>query len=226
MALPESAALAAQIQSLQAFLAGLPAAYNPQRRSLAYETAAGLNEQGYYDNALPQETNEGGNLVYRIVRGPDGRIYRQAFRQNVNEANARGTLYSSFTDKAQREDKRGLDIDRERILRGFGTQQADLFTQQAQAYGQTASELGQARGSYADWQAQQPVALPEPAPMPAAPSMPGAPSAPSLMPNPNILWTGQAAPNRATLDKRYGAGMYDVKKRGPKVGGFVVTRRQ
>ena len=174
MALPVSAGYQARIDRMNAGIDGLPGQFNPRRRSAAFDTAAGLNESGYFRGITPEETSTDGNLTYKLVRGADGRLYQQAFRANAQAANNRGTFYSSFTERAQSDSRSQLDAARNAILRQFGSGQADLTGQQAAADAQYRGDLGTARGEYADWQAAQPVPTPA---APAGGASPGDPSA-------------------------------------------------
>lgn len=176
MALPVSAGQQARIDTINAGIAGLPGTFNPRRRTLAFDTAASMNEQGLTWGATPDQQEEGGSIVWRIVRGQDGRLYRQAFRQNAAQFSARGTFDSSFYQRAQRDDRRDLDAARNAIMRQFGNQQADLTGQQLAEDQRLRGDLAQARGEYADWQAQQQV------PTPSAPAAPVAGPAPAAAP--------------------------------------------
>lgn len=217
MALPVSAGQQARIDTINTGIAGLPSIFNPKRRSLAYETAAGLNESGLLQGANVEEVNEGGNIVYRLVRGPDGRLYSQAFRQ-INAAQAdRGAFYSSANVRGQREARRELDTRVNQAFRGFGAAQQDLTDQQAAEDRRLRGELGVARGEYADWQAAQPV--PDPGADAAAAAAAG-PAAvpvrgPARAPGVARSWTGANAPDLAFLSKAWGVPRSRIRVRTP-----------
>jgi len=216
MALPVSAGYQARIDRMNAGIDGLPGQFNPRRRSAAFDTAAGLNESGYFRGITPEETNTGGNLTYKLVRGADGRLYQQAFRANAQAANNRGTFYSSFTERAQSDSRSQLDAARNAILRQFGSGQADLTGQQAAADAQYRGDLGTTRGEYADWQAAQPVPTP---PAPAGGASPGAPApvqpgtlaTPTSTPGSFREWTGSSTPNLKNLARAWGVSTSAVR---------------
>lgn len=228
---PRSASYEASIDSILRGLGILPTLYNPQRRELAYTTAAGLNEQGLTDNTTVDTagTDAAGNVTYRLVRGLDGRLYKQAFRQTASAMNAAGTLQSSFTEDRLREDKRGLDSAANAAIQGFQAGQSSITNQQADEWRKNAESLQQTRGDYADWQAQQPVALPAeqvtplvaPAPSIGAPQPgSGVASRPRLI----KLTTAQTDnPYERNNLVRSNPG-YDLKKRGGNLG-YVLRRR-
>ena len=168
--LPRSASYEAAIQNILQQMATLPLTYNLQRRQGMYEGAAALNREGYTDatDVAQDATDPQGNITYRLVRGLDGRLYRQRFRQTNAAAAASGTYGSSFNQRDLREGKHELDTARESAIRGYEAGQQSLTLQQAGQYRDYASSLGGANAEYADWRAQQPVALPaDPAPMPS-----------------------------------------------------------
>lgn len=184
MALPVNAGYQSRIDQATAGLDGLAQIYNPRRRTLAYDAAATLGEQGYDRGATPTAVTDGGNIVYKLTRGADGRLYQQAFRQTNQAHNARGTYYSSFNVRDQQDQRRQLDAARSAIERQMATQQTGLTDQQAGDDARIRGDLATTRGDYADWQASQPVATP------AAPAPPAAPAAPAL--------TGTPAPQNRT----------------------------
>ena len=157
MAVPVSAGYQARIDTANTGLAGLPGIFNPQRRSVAYDAAAGLNEQGFTRDTMPQAIDEGGNIVYRLVRGQDGRLYSQAFRKVGQQHNARGTFFSSFAQRDQRDARQQLDSQQNAIMRQFGAAQQGLTDQQAAQDRSLRGDLASTRGEYADWQAAQQV---------------------------------------------------------------------
>jgi hypothetical protein len=222
--LPRSATHEAAIQSILARLVGLPGIFNPGRTLAATEAAAGLNREGFTDNTTFQEAarDQAGNITYRLVRGLDGRLYRQRFRQTNAAFNAQGMQESSFNQRAQREGRRELDTARESAIRGFEAGQASTFTQQADQYRDYADQLGGANAQYADWRASQPVSYE--APVSFEPSVTpepsiGAPHPGSGTPSqPRIIKVGQIeSPHQASMLALNNPG-YQLKKRGGKLG--------
>lgn len=221
MALPVSAGYQARIDLANTGLAGLPGIFNPRRRSLAYDTAADLNEGGYFEGLEPEEVREGGNVTYRLVRGRDGRLYMQAYRQTSQQFNERGTFYSSFHQRAQREQRASLDAARNAIMRQFGQQQAGLTGDQAGEERRLRGELATTRGEYADWQASQPVAPPPPAPAAA----PGPGGAPGGGVSGARVWIGRNEPNLGNIAATQGVRTDALRVTRSGDGRYVVTRR-
>jgi hypothetical protein len=229
--IPRSAGYEASIDSILRGLGILPTLYNPQRRELAYTAAADLNRKGLTDNTTVDTaaTDAAGNITYRLVRGLDGTLYKQAFRQTEAAMNAAGTLESSFTEDRLRDSKRELDTARESAIQGFQAGQSSITNQQADEWRKNADSLNQTRGDYADWQSQQPVALPPEQVTPLAPPAAsiGAPHAGSgVVSKPRLI---KLRPNQA--DNPYERNNlvrsnpgYDLKKRGGNLG-YVLRRR-
>lgn len=219
---PVNAGYQSRIDLANQGIAGLPGIFNPRRRSLAFDVAAHLNEAGYTHGLMPEEVNEDGNLVYRLARAPDGRLYMQAYRQVGQQHSSRGTFWSSFNERDQAEQRRQLDAARNAIMRQFAERQQGITDQQADEYRRLTGERAQAQAEYADWQAGQPVA-----PVAANdPGAPGAPSAPAAAPRPGVpsgwLWHGSSRPDTAVLDKRFGKGQYRIVQPGSKAKWAVV----
>lgn len=191
------------IDSLIAWLASLPGTYNTRRKDLAAETSTGLVESGLFDSANYEgTTGEGGNITYRIVVGPNGRLYRQAFSSARDSFNARGLLGSSFMQRAQREGKQALDVGVAQGLRGFDKSQGALGEQQSADVLRGQQDISGKRTEYGDWQRAQPVAAPAlpPAPNPVAPMTAGGPqpyAKPPGMKRPTTIagW-GETAPKK------------------------------
>lgn len=232
MAAPRSASYEATIESILRGLANLPAIFNPQRRLSAYDAAAALEREGLTEGTtVAQAANDqAGNVTYRLVRGLDGRLYRQRFRQTNNAMAASGTLQSSFTGRQLKDEKRELDTAANAAISGFERGQAESFAKQSEAWRGGAEGLGETRGAYADWQAQQPVAIatpPEPTLATPQPSI-GAPHAGSgVGSKPRLI---RLSPEQA--DNPYERNNlirsnpgYDLKRRGGNLG-YVLKRRR
>jgi hypothetical protein len=164
MALPVNAGYQARIDLALQGIAGLPGIFNPERRSLAYNTAAGLNEAGLTRDLQVEQVDEGGNLVYGLVRGADGKLYSQAHREISDVHGDRGTYYSSLNVRDQRDARQELDARRNAAFRGFGERQSAITSEQAERERGLRGDLATGRGDYAQWQAEQN------APTPAAPA--------------------------------------------------------
>lgn len=219
MALPVSAGYQARIDTLNTGLAGLSDIFNPRRQSLAYDAAAGLNESGLTRNLSVDQVadpNGGTSVVYRLVRGQDGRLYSQAFRKIGQDFNSRGTYFSSFNERAQRDQRRELDAQRNQAMRQFASSQQGLTDQQADQERQLRGDLASARGDYADWQSQQ-QALSDQAAQAAAAQAAQAAAAgyrgtgPGIATGTQYRWEGSVAPNRSSLAERWGVPLGAIK---------------
>lgn len=224
--LPASAALEDRIIDFDQRITNLPATFDPQRRSLAATTAAGLASSGLFDDAALQERKIGGSTVFNIEGQRPGFAFTDALTDIGGRAAAAGTFSSSFTRDARARAARNLFNRREGALRDFGFAQADITQNQQQSLqGLLSGRLG-ARADLTAFQASQPVDVP---PEPPKVSTVNPTTADVQTPNINKPRLNFAAGNQATLqaklDKRFGTGTYQVKKRGPKVGGFVAILR-
>lgn len=195
---PTSFARDAGIQGLNDQLTSLPGIYNPQRLALYAEGGRSLTDQGYYDTAQTDvaATGADGSTSYKIVAGPDGRLYREGTNDIRGAANSRGMLFSSATREAEAARARDLNNARQSFLRGLSGQQDSITGQQTERATGLRSDLNSAQGEYADWRAAQPVPA---APTAPAPTMPTGPKTPVA-----TAPTGPTGPNnpRATAAGR------------------------
>lgn len=109
-----------RLPGLQADLQAIPGRFNDQRRGDANDILRGLLSSGLLESGtLAEEKSASGipgadgadqqNIVYKIIPGPGGKMYRQAYMSTVASQNARGFLESSQTNQRVQEGKAGLD---------------------------------------------------------------------------------------------------------------------
>ena len=179
----------ARVSELQGRREALAPTYNEQRRQAGQSAATGLVESGLADTAdTSAETQTWGSqpyeqaTVYKLVLSPDGRLYRQAYRDTRAAFNARGMLSSSFTDTALTDRRRDLDLSRTRAVRSSDEAQRGLVDRQKTATQKAADDIWNAQQQGAAWSASQPAPAPDPAQMVAAsaPAAPAAPETPSV----------------------------------------------
>ena len=183
-AAPVSFGQQAGIDSITGRIAAAPDVYNPQRLALYTEGGRSLTDQGFFDTAQVDVASQAadGSTSYRIVKGPDGRLYREADSGINASANARGMLFSSAAREQRAAAARDLNNDRERFLTGLSSRQDAITGQQTETVTGLRGDLSQAQGDYADWRASQPVPVPPEAPAAptsAAPKTPAGPAGPN-----------------------------------------------
>lgn len=148
----------AAIQAIINRLAALPGIYNTQRKDLAANTVAGLVEGGLLDSAsFAEQPGEGGNITYKLVVGPNGRLYRQAFTGARDSFNAHGLLNSSFMRRAQADSQRDLDTRLAQATRGYDQASRGITDAQRQETQGLEGDLTRGRTEYGDWQRGQPA---------------------------------------------------------------------
>jgi hypothetical protein len=207
-------------------LSALPGLYNTRRKDLAATTAAQLVESGLTDRADLEEVPAGdGNVVWRVVVGPDGRLYRQAFRQTRDAFNARGLLGSSFQRRQYEEQRGALDTSVAQAMRAYDQNVRGITESQRQEAEGLGNDITQAQIEYGDWKRAQPPVLPKPPPAPpvvntAAPVTPGGPQpharpiSPKPVTRPTVTYDEfvrthggkSTAALAATWRKRFGGG--------------------
>ena len=224
--LPTNPFLEESLVDIEEQIAGLPGRFNPLRLRLASNTAADLARLGLFRDVIARETKDAdGNVTFRLVTGPDGRAYRQAFRRTDASHASRGTLNSSFAQHDRQASRRALDDQRQAALRGFGERQEGITAQQAAALRGLQGERRGVRGSIAEWQAAQqaPPAPPQPESVGAQPPRPA-----GNQDLPRTIFYASDRGLQAKLDNRFGLGTYEVRKRGPKAPrnqAYVAVRR-
>lgn len=202
MALPTDPGYEARIRWIQNRMLALPGVYNPQREALAATSARGLTDSGYADLASPIAgvPDSSGNVGYTLGTRGEGQVMRNMLTGNAASANARGGYFSTARRRADRLGTQQVTNARDAMLRRFQGDQAGLFRSQEDARSGLSGEESVARGEYAGWRADQPVA-------PPAPETPGpgeAASAPRRR-----VWTGNTEPVRL---RQQG---WSVSRRGP-----------
>lgn len=176
MALPVDPTREAQIDDLIKQVAALPGVYNTRRQDAASLAAADLTASGLVENATAQAVpGANGNVVYKLIVGPNGRVYRQAYRQTLDAAAARGMAFGSETDRRLDTTRRDLDTRRAQATTAAGQQQTQLTGQQQEEDRGLGRDLTRARTDYAGWQAQQSVPPPPEPPPPAPEAAAGGP---------------------------------------------------
>lgn len=178
--LPASLGMQTGINNIQKQIDALPGFFNTQRRVNATEGATGLVESGLLDSATTQEqAGEGGNVTYRIIVGPDGRLYRQAYANARDNFNARGLLGSSFMRHQQRDSREALNTQVAQTVRNIDSRQTGITGQQTTQTNDLLGQKAQASADYTDWQRQQPAPPTGPPPImqtnTATPVTPGGP---------------------------------------------------
>jgi hypothetical protein len=175
-------------------LQAIPGRYNDERRTQANLTLKRLIDEGLIEGgSLEGVESDSGivggqgeplkNILYRIVRGADGRAYMQAFLDIRSAQASRGFLESSQTQRRISDARRDLNLSVENALLGLGRQQQSSLAQQRGDITGIGKEIGGVRADIAREQAAQPAA-------PAAPAAP--PAAPTVKPLPATLQTPAA----------------------------------
>ncbi len=109
-----------RLPQLQSEMQAIPGTFNDARRMSANDLlrqliSSGLTESG----SLAEEAANAGvpdglggtqkNIIYKVIVGPGGKAYRQAYESRVASQNARGVLESSETRRQIRDDRGELD---------------------------------------------------------------------------------------------------------------------
>lgn len=156
------------INGIQGQIDALPTDFNLKRSTLATDYATNLSEAGLADTGTTQEVRDSTNpnnpnIKYRVVLSPDGRMYRQAYLSVGAGMAKRGFSSSSDAVDQQAEERRVLNLRRDKALRDFSTQQGGLDSQQAQRATDLGTQLGQAQTNYTNWQqGQEALSRPDP----------------------------------------------------------------
>lgn len=170
---------------------GAVTAGNAGRMALGTNTAFGLTDSGLLErsgaevrdtqNAGFSEAPDLNNVTYRVIVGPEGRLYRQAYAAIDASAASRGAAYSSARDNAQTDQRRSLDQSLNATLRGFDASQNKSLIDQGKGLDDIAGGIADVRFEQASTQAELPV--PEPTPTPVV-STPASPKATTAAPRP------------------------------------------
>jgi len=185
-----------RIESLLMQGRGAVTAGNAGRMALGTNTAFGLTDSGLLERsgAEVRDTRPAGfaeapdlnNVTYRIIIGPEGRLYRQAYAAIDAGAASRGMGYSSARTNARGEQKKSLDQSVNSTLRGFDSSQNQSLIDQGKGLDAIAGGIADVRFEQAATQAALPV--PETIPTPAV-STPASPNATTAAPRPRVLPT-------------------------------------
>lgn len=176
--------------------------------------------------------NEADRVTYKVVMGPDGRAYRQAFLNNA-AAVGRRSWGGSDDRSTQWTSRQALNANRAKLQDNFTTSQNDTITQQGADERAKRGEFEKGIIDYGKWKIDNMPQSPAGQPAAAAPGAAPAPDAapPAAAASRPFVWEGQHDPRKhakasATLNKKYGAGMWTVKRRGPNAKSkFVVVLR-
>lgn len=159
---------------------GTVTAANAGRQVLGTNTALGLTDSGLLERsgtAVAGQANAGfpdapdlNNITYRIIVGPEGRLYRQAYATINGSAAQRGAGYGSGTTNARRQATTDLNNQVNQRLRGFSGQQDASLQQEAGALGSLGASIAGVRSEQAATLAATPApptvaAAPTPAPV-------------------------------------------------------------
>lgn len=137
--------------NLTAAMQALPAQYNPQRLQDATLASSNLVNAGYFDATSGATTPTGsgpaqtpltlqanamahGDIVYNIVRGADGNLYRQAYMKIAHNNQSRGSSsdFQSRFDNQQMQTQ--LDAKREALLAKASQAQTSSLTAEGKTY--------------------------------------------------------------------------------------------
>lgn len=133
-----------RLPGVEAQLRAVPGTFNDQRRMSANEVLRNLISQGLIQHgSLAEESSDSGilgadgaqqkNIVYKIITGPGGRLYRQAYESTRDSQNTRGFLESSQTNERIKEGRATLDRSVNDTLARLGDDMTRSLGQQREA---------------------------------------------------------------------------------------------
>lgn len=166
---------------------GAVAGGNAGRLALGTNTAFGLTDSGLLERSRAEQAGSANagfadapdlnNITYRIIQGPEGRLYRQAYASIAASGAARGAGYGSGQTNAQEQARGQLNAQRNATMRGFDASQNQSLFDQSKGLGQIAQNIADVRAEQAATAAAVPVPEPVAVPTPASPTAPAAPGA-------------------------------------------------
>lgn len=134
-------------------------AANAGRLALGTNTAFGLTDSGLLERSGTQvagtasagfaDAPDLNNITYRVIVGPEGRLYRQAFASIDASAAQRGAAYSSARDNQQAASQQALDNQLNAALRAFNDRQNSSLATEASGLGQIGQNIAQVRAEQA-----------------------------------------------------------------------------
>lgn len=206
-----------RIESYLAQGRGAVASGNAGRLALGTNTAFGLTDSGLLERSRAEQAGSANagfadapdlnNITYRIIQGPEGRLYRQAYASIAASGAARGAGYGSGQTNAQEAARGQLNAQRNATMRGFDASQNQSLFDQSKGLGQIAQNIANVRAEQAATAAAIPV------PEPVAVTTPASPTAPA---------TAGISTATAMGIKKAGTGKPPVKKIPTKVKPPVV----
>lgn len=212
---------------------------NARRERLAQDVRSNAYNSGLADYSTVSEANrvagraalnQADRVTYKIVMGPDGRAYRQAFLNNAAAVGRRS--WGGSDDKAsQWSSKQALNTERAKLQDAFSTSQNDTLTKQGEDERGVQDSLLTGVMDYGKWKVQNMPQSPAGQAAEAAPGDAPSPDAPAAPAARSFVWEGQHDPRKskkgtATLNSRYKAGKWVVKRRGPNAKSkYVVVLR-
>lgn len=152
-----------RLPGIEAQLRAVPGSFNDQRRLSAGQVLRSLIEAGYIESgSLGEESVDSGilgadgqqqkNIIYKVVMGPNGKLYRQAYETTRDAQNQRGFLESSQTNQTIRDRRGDLDSKVRTALAGL----SDGMTTSLESQRKAIADLGaDERGVLAEVAADQ-----------------------------------------------------------------------
>ena len=174
-------------------MSSLPAKYQPARTAQIGQTKAALAGYGGYEVGDDGSIKQSGGAGMR-----PGELYKQEFRNNLDAANARGIIDSSFAAKAVGAAFGRLSAEAQGIVTQHAAAMNQLVAQEASEFDELNTGLMQLYGDEAQYLLDNPPA-PPPDPAPAAAAG-----------KPNV-WTGSIKPNKKSLSKAWGIPENQIK---------------
>lgn len=198
---------------VQQSIAAIPEQYSAQKLGASTRAGQGLAGMGGYT------VDAAGNLTFDQSKAGTGQLETGAVKDQRNQANARGTLYSSFTDTGISQALNRLSLTAQGVVNQYADQLAGYLgsasSQFTNLYGQWAGLLG---NDAAFQQAHPPLGTVAPTPQDVSVNTPGA--ANQIAANAGLPTSGPQYTN--ALAQRYG-GIYGAIGSDPKQQQNVIT---
>jgi hypothetical protein len=196
-------------------LGQLAGTYNTAREGAANISALSAKNSGLSDttSVLTDQTVAGNDtlgtkpsMTYKIVMGPDGRAYRQAFMSVGAQVGARNWGGSEDVSRnwSARQD---LNAQRTKLGTDLTTEQSRLTGEQGKEQTGITTNMNNLIGNYGKWKIDNAAASTQPS---GANDDAGAPAAPTT----TSFYRYGAKPNTSKFDQDYGAGNWKVGSRG------------
>jgi len=213
---------------IMAKLGQLSGNWNTKRQTNATNASLFAKESGLSDETSVAESartagdatlGTGDSVSYKIVMGPDGKAYRQAYMSQQANVGARNWGGSEDTSR-QWQARQDLNAQRDKLTTGLGTDQAGtVINQGTELTGLTDQAQGIA-GDYGGWKVDTAAAAKAVADA-AAGGGGGGDDAPAALKT--TIYKYAKTPSKKTLTDRFGATGYTLAKRGGgKKTGYTV----